>query len=152
LAEPVHPTPPPGSLIRVLVVDDEPAVVETTAALLADDFVVATAASGAEALEQLGRTSFDVICTDYNMPGMTGSELLGRAVKELPWVGGVLVTGYREYSARTDKAHSTSYMLLLKPYEPQKLLEVVRRAGEAARLKQRLWALNPAIAPKGVYR
>jgi two-component system response regulator HupR/HoxA len=130
--------------IRVLVVDDEPAVVETTAALLSDDFIVATAQSGEAALRQLGAGSFDVICTDYNMPGMTGAEVLRRALVLAPWLGTVLVTGYREYSGKADKGPG-GYLLLLKPYEPQQLIDLVRRAGASARLKQQLRAINPSL-------
>lgn len=134
--------------IRVLLVDDEPAVVETTAALLSDEFTVTSASSGEAALAALGRGTFDVICTDFNMPGMTGAELLRRALEAAPHLGSVLVTGYREYSARTDRVQAHGYLLLLKPYDPQALIELVRRAGASARLKQQLRAINPSLARK----
>ncbi|MDP1825569.1 MAG: response regulator [Archangium sp.] len=133
--------------IRVLLVDDEPAVVETTEALLSDEFTVTSASSGEAALAALGCGTFDVICTDFNMPGMTGAELLRRALEAAPHLGSVLVTGYREYSSRTDRVHG-SYLLLLKPYDPQALIELVRRAGASARLKQQLRAINPSLARK----
>lgn len=133
--------------LRVLLVDDEPAVVETTEAILSEEFGVTTAVSGAAALEQLAHRTFDVICSDYNMPGMSGVELLARAVKDHPHVGTVLVTGYREYSARTDKG-SGNFMLLLKPYDPPQLIDLIRRAGASARLRLQLRAINPSLNPK----
>lgn len=134
--------------IRVLLVDDEPAVVETTEALLSDEFFVMTAANGDAALAQLAHETFDVICTDFNMPGMTGAELLKRALQQVPCLGQVLVTGYREYADRTDKCQGGGYLLLLKPYDPQQLIDLVRRAGTAARLKRQLSQLNPSISRK----
>jgi two-component system response regulator HupR/HoxA len=133
--------------LRVLLVDDEPAVVETTEALLAEEFQVVTASNGAAALAELSRAPFDVICSDFNMPGMTGAELLCRAQKEAPGVGCVLITGFREYASR-DRAGVTGHMVLLKPYEPNKLLELVRSAGASARLKRQLLALNPSLGKK----
>lgn len=133
--------------LRVLLVDDEPAVVETTEALLSDEFSVVTAGDGAAALARLNGAEFDVICTDYNMPGMTGAELLRKASQSAPHVGQVLVTGYREYSGRSDRAHG-SYLLLLKPYDPQQLIDLLRRAGASARLKQQLRTINPSLSRK----
>lgn len=134
--------------LRVLLVDDEPAVVETTEAILSDEFKVTSVSSGEAALLALSRGTFDVVCTDFNMPGMTGAELLRRALEAAPHLGSVLVTGYREYSSRTDKVQGHTYLLLLKPYAPEALIELVRRTGTSARLKQQLRAINPSLARK----
>jgi DNA-binding NtrC family response regulator len=133
--------------IKVLVVDDEPAVAETTAALLADDFEVSQALNADAALAVLEATAVDVVCTDFNMPGTTGLQLLQQAVAKWPHLGCVLVTGYREYAGRADRANTLGYMLVVKPYEPRALIELVQRAGESARLKRKLTALSATLDP-----
>jgi len=61
---------------RVLLVDDELGQREAIGLLLAlDGHRVVQAANGQEALEHLGRESFDLVITDYSMPGMAGDEL-----------------------------------------------------------------------------
>src|SRR5689334_13018470 len=65
-----------GSRARVLVVDDELDMLETSAAILATEFEVLTARNGELALSILQKTPVHVVCTDYNMPGITGLELL----------------------------------------------------------------------------
>lgn len=132
--------------VRVLVVDDEPAVVDTTSAILSEWFQVSMAANASEALELLKVQGVDVVCTDFNMPGKNGLELIKQARELWPALGAVLVTGYREYAARADKGGTGGYLLLVKPYEPEGLIELVRRAGEAALLKRRLGDLSAALS------
>ncbi len=60
----------------VLVVDDEPRIVAfLTENLRDDDFSVLTAATGAEALELLGRSRPDVILLDVVLPDMSGYDI-----------------------------------------------------------------------------
>jgi two-component system cell cycle response regulator CpdR len=70
----------------VLVVDDDPAVLEVIAGMPEDlGCDVVTAASGLEALEQLGRDErIAILITDINMPSMDGHELAERAMKISP--------------------------------------------------------------------
>jgi len=66
-------------LIRVLYVDDEPAMLDLTRIFLekvSEDFMVETASSGEEAIEKLTEEKYDVIVSDYKMPGMDGIQLL----------------------------------------------------------------------------
>jgi len=61
---------------RVLVVDDEPEIAELMRAMLESaGFEVATAESGALALELLGEARFDAIVSDLRMPEMDGAAL-----------------------------------------------------------------------------
>jgi YesN/AraC family two-component response regulator len=127
----------PAIRATVLVVDDEPAVLESTAALLSDHHHVLTAGNGQDALALISAHDVDVICTDYNMPGMTGIELLRRATESHDHIAGVLVTGFREYVARDQRQAGTGYFLLFKPYDPRKLIECVEQVLSAfARLKR----------------
>jgi len=74
----------------VLVVDDEPRILEFLADnLRADDFTVLTAASGAQALELLGRSRPDVVLLDVVLPDMSGYDVCrtvrdGNVVRD-PW-------------------------------------------------------------------
>jgi CheY-like chemotaxis protein len=127
----------PANRATVLVVDDEPPVLEATAAVLSDHHDVLTAGDGKTALDLVFRQNVDVICTDYNMPGMNGIELLRRATEARDHIAGVLVTGYREYVTRDQGLAGTGYFLLFKPYDPRKLIECVAQVLSAfSRLKR----------------
>jgi len=69
-------------LLRVLVVDDEPELADLMRAMLEGaGYEVATAESGALALELLATARFDAVVSDLRMPDMDGAALW-RAISE----------------------------------------------------------------------
>nr|WP_315426123.1 response regulator [uncultured Albidiferax sp.] len=70
------PEPPASPQRRALVVDDEPELAKLMRYLLENEgFDVATAESGAVALEMLDMRRFDAIVSDLRMPDMDGAGL-----------------------------------------------------------------------------
>jgi CheY-like chemotaxis protein len=64
---------------RILVVDDEKVIQRTTRKILEQvGFEVSTAERGEEALNLLEGNDFDLIITDYKVPGIGGKELIER--------------------------------------------------------------------------
>jgi CheY-like chemotaxis protein len=90
------PVAPPDSIQRILIVDDEVEVREILAETLEDfGYVVATAASGEEALPTLlGDRGIALVITDVRMPGMSGLELADEIRRQRPEVKVVLISGY----------------------------------------------------------
>jgi PAS domain S-box-containing protein len=88
----------PMSALRVLMVDDDALVAMSSVDMLEDlGHSVAEANSGAAALAMLrsGET-FDLMITDYSMPGMNGAEL-GKAARELfPELPILVASGYAD--------------------------------------------------------
>jgi CheY-like chemotaxis protein len=80
---------------RILVVDDEPLVCESVAMLLAHDgHDVETASSGEEALFKQGSAQFDVVITDFAMPGMKGDQLSAMLKQRAPSLPVILLTAF----------------------------------------------------------
>jgi two-component system response regulator HupR/HoxA len=132
--------------LTVLVVDDEHPVLVSAAAVLSEDFRVLTALNATEALRLMERNTVDVMCTDFNMPGRNGIQLLREATALQPHMSGVLVTGHSEYLEKRDKYDAQGlYYLLIKPYEPRRLIEIVQRAAESARLKRVMSSLSTEL-------
>lgn len=65
----------------LLVEDDEDTRELMALALAAAGFRVRTAGSGREALATLAESRFDLLVTDYDMPEMTGTEMLHLALQ-----------------------------------------------------------------------
>jgi DNA-binding NtrC family response regulator len=122
---------------RVLVVDDEPGARETAAAVLSIQSFVETAPHGTAALAMLEKGEFEVLVVDYQMPGMSGTELLARAAKHYPNVVGILVTGHADLpEVRRARRSSDVFLVLLKPYDPAELMRWVGMAGRTSRLRR----------------
>lgn len=135
--------------LQVLLVDDEETVLATTAAVLSDDFDVHVARDAGSALRLLALGRFDVLCTDFHMPGRNGMDLLREATRLHPHLAGVLVTGYREYLDRKDQEQARGlFYLVLKPYRPTDLIAMIRRAAEAARLKREMSLITSGLAER----
>lgn len=66
--------------IRILHVDDEPTDLEITRIFLQrkakSDFEIVSVLSAKEALDKLGIEHFDIVISDYKMPGMDGIKFL----------------------------------------------------------------------------
>jgi DNA-binding NtrC family response regulator len=132
--------------LHVLVVDDEHSVLITAAAVLSEDFRVLTASDATGALRLMDTYTFDVLCTDFNMPGKNGIQLLREATSRQPHLSGILLTGHQEYLEKRDKYDAQGlYYLLMKPYAPKQLVEIVQRAAEAARLKRMMSSLSSEL-------
>ena len=123
---------------RVLVVDDDGTMRATCCALLENDFEVESAQSGAEAMALLQGTRFDGLCTDHKMPGMPGLELVVEATKLANPPSPVVGTAYSESALRDRTAETPPFLLLVKPYNPLALIELVRRAQELGSIRREL--------------
>ena len=130
----------------ILIVDDEPRVLDALEAILAAEFRVLRAESGDQALRLLPDADVAVIITDYRMPGMTGVELLRRSQETAPDALRIVLTAYTDVDSLMDAINTGHiYHFVPKPWDPNELLVVVRRAAERwelarenARLKDEL--------------
>lgn len=64
--------------LKILVVDDEPLIVEVFMEMLSQKYDVHSAISASEVQSALDGHSFDVLITDWNMPGLNGLALAKR--------------------------------------------------------------------------
>jgi DNA-binding response OmpR family regulator len=119
-----------GQRERLLVADDSPAIRHLLAdSLSRQGFVVVTAEDGAQALAQLQAERFDMLITDYDMPKMTGFELVHAvkrepALRELPTLM-LTARASRRDQAQMRAAGLTSY--LVKPFAADKCVALVER-------------------------
>jgi DNA-binding NtrC family response regulator len=107
---------------RILIVEDEPLVsglLRDILTTMADE--VATAASGADALDVVPVFQPDVILTDMIMPGMSGPDLLVALRRAGVTVPVILMSGQITMP-------EGFFGLLEKPFDLQKLAQVVTAA------------------------
>jgi CheY-like chemotaxis protein len=117
---------------RILIVDDEEAILETLTFTFMDHYDVLTTPDPMAALGILeANQPVAVIITDQRMPGMTGVELLRRVYERFPETVRIILTGFADSEA-TIKAINDGhiYGYVNKPWEPDELKSMVRRAAE----------------------
>ena len=113
---------------RVLIVDDEIHIVHVVAIKLRNNgYEVISADNGAEAFELASRDKPDIIVTDFQMPVMTGAELVEkvRQCEEMKDIPVIMLTarGFAvEDSQKTDLQISE---FLSKPFSPRELLRSI---------------------------
>ncbi len=114
---------------HVLCVDDDERVLRVLRRTLAGQFCVDTATSGPQALELLARKSYAVLLSDLRMPGMSGAELLNEARRLTPHTTRLLLTGQADFDAAVSAANEGKvFRFLLKPYQPEELIEYVTQS------------------------
>lgn len=110
---------------RILVVDDEPFVCDAVKMMLAfDGHEVVTANDGREALSIFEKGKFDLVITDFAMPGMKGDELASAIKSRAPGQPVVMITAYAEMLQSSGKRMPGVDFLISKPF----LLEHLREA------------------------
>jgi PAS domain S-box-containing protein len=83
--------------LRILAVDDDAIVLLNTVTMLEDlGHAVTEKHSGSEALEALAAADFDLLISDFAMPGMNGGELIRRAREVRPGVRAAIISGYAD--------------------------------------------------------
>jgi CheY-like chemotaxis protein len=103
---------------RILVVDDEPLVRDSVRMVLAfDGYEVQTASGGTEALELLEHESFDLVITDFNMPGIKGDELAVKIKARWPRKPVIMLTAFAENIRASGNPLPGVDALLSKPFD-----------------------------------
>jgi two-component system response regulator HydG len=134
----------------ILIADDEAPNLESLSRIFAKEgWKVATAPSGAEALDLLRRERVAVLVTDLMMPGMSGEALLRAARTVSPDTEVVLVTAYGTVEAAVSAMKQGAYDFITKPVKRHAIVKSVRQALEKASLVAENRALKAQLAGLG---
>ncbi len=135
----------------ILVVDDERVIREGCRRVLsAEGYQVFTAASGEEALEVLNTEEVAVVLCDLKMPGMSALDVLDAIKEHHPGVPLIVITGHGTVTNAVECMKRGAYEFITKPFQPDHLLLIVRRALEKQELERRNRELQEAHA-KNLY-
>lgn len=115
--------------IRIVIADDHPIVREGLRALLKtqrDIEVLADAATGQEALDQVLTLQPDLLLLDLRMPGMSGTSVL-RAIPQIsPATKVIMLSSYGGDQDIAESMQAGARAYLLKDSPRQELLECIR--------------------------
>jgi CheY-like chemotaxis protein len=82
---------------RILLAEDQQGVREAIRFLLSiDEHVVVESRNGTEALDKFNPEEFDLVITDFAMPGMQGDELAASIKRLAPRMPVIMITAYAD--------------------------------------------------------
>lgn len=115
--------------MRVLCVDDDYLVLMNTMMMLEElGHEVTEATSAEQALQKLGSGKFDLLVTDFAMPGMNGYQLILEVERRHPGTPVLMVSGYANLPDRA----ATAIQQLGKPFSESQLAAALARAAVPA--------------------
>ena len=123
--------------IKILLVDDELDFLKAiTERLALKGFDVIAASNGEEAIASAEKDLFDVAVVDFQMPGMDGTQVLKLLKERHKYLEIIMLTGQATIDSAVEATKLGAFKYLEKPYDFDKLVEVIKEAYEK-RLKKK---------------
>jgi len=114
----------------VLIIEDDPVVIQSTSLVLQTvGCTVESALGGQEGLARAAELKPDLILLDIMMPDLDGWQVLQRlkGSEETQEVPVVIFTAYEVARGREGLLERGAIGLVQKPFEPEELIDIVRR-------------------------
>jgi DNA-binding NtrC family response regulator len=112
--------------LRILLVDDDELIRDSLSLVFKNRGCHLQAHESAEeALQTLHAEHFDIIISDFKLPGIDGLNFFKAAVKTSPDSINILITAYREKGIVAEAFRSGVHDFIEKPFSPRKLVSAV---------------------------
>jgi len=119
----------------ILVIDDEESIRDSMCLVLRKEgYLVRSAVSGQEGLNRFGAEGFQVVFVDLKLPGTTGLQVLSRIKESSPETPVIIITGYASIESAVEAMKLGAYDYMTKPFTPEEVRVVTRKALESRRL------------------
>jgi two-component system response regulator AtoC len=119
----------------ILVADDEPSIRHVLTLVLTEHgYEVRAVADGEEALRELAARSYDVLLTDVRMPKRDGLSVLRQAIASHPELTVLVMSAYGSQEQALEAVAAGAYDYVQKPFKPEEIVFVLRKAEERERL------------------
>ncbi len=134
----------------ILVVEDDEAIAASLEMILGGEgYEVTRCADGKMALELAISESYDLVLTDFRLPGMGGLDLLGALREAKPLRPVILMTAHGNTELAIEATKRGAYDYLLKPFDLEEMLEAVAQATRAGRAMGRRVTLGEEAPVRG---
>jgi two-component system C4-dicarboxylate transport response regulator DctD len=136
--------------LTVLLVEDDPNVqLGCVQALQLAGMRVAAVASAEAAVGMLTRSYAGVVVTDMRLPGADGLALIRHCQTLDAALPVIMITGHGDMGLAVEAMRSGAYDFIPKPFSPETLTEVVRRALDKRALTLEVTALRQVLRGRG---
>lgn len=131
---------------KILAIDDD-SIIRTllTNILTKAGYEVITAADGESGLELAVSTAPDLVVTDFQMPGMSGLDVVSELQRTQPGLPVIILTAHGDVALTIKSIQLGAYDFIEKPIQTQELLDVIRNGLEVSRQSR---SLTETISPE----
>ncbi|MFV0266527.1 MAG: sigma-54-dependent transcriptional regulator, partial [Draconibacterium sp.] len=131
---------------RILIVDDELRIRKILKQLLNDEgYIVSTAENGYQALQITHEFAPDLILMDQKMSGISGIEATEKIKEHYPNQTIIIITAHGAVSFAVEAIKKGAYDYLEKPFDNDKLLILIKRALQFAKMNNELSSLRKSV-------
>ncbi len=121
--------------MKIAIVDDEQDMRQSISQWLAlSGFDTETFPSAEDALKGLGNDYPGVVVSDIKMPGMDGMAFLKRIMSVDSALPVIMITGHGDVPMAVEAMRVGAYDFLEKPFNPDRMTELAKKATQARRL------------------
>ena len=120
---------------KILIVEDEELLRSMLTNLLENDgHEVHTSGNGVDAIEIIGKDSFDIIITDIVMPGADGMAVLEAAKQIDPGCDVIVITGFATVESAVQSMKLGAYDYIIKPFNIDHIKIIIAKTLEKRKL------------------
>ena len=133
-------------MYNILIADDEEGVRDFLEDLLKDSFNVDTIERGDTILDRLNQKPCDILILDLQLPGMNGIEVLRRIRENKMDIVVVIITASNDIETAITSMKLGAYDYLVKPFDNDKLLVILKNIVEKLDLEQEVNELREKVS------
>jgi nitrogen regulation protein NR(I) len=120
---------------RILLIEDDPGLAASLQKVLrAEGYVVESVGRGDEGLARAKAQIFDLVITDFKLPGLSGLDLIAQLHGTKPKLPIIMMTAHGTTETAIEATKSGACEYVLKPCEPDEILALVATSVANARL------------------
>jgi DNA-binding NtrC family response regulator len=139
-----------GKAMKIAIVDDEKDMRQSISQWLAlSGYDTETFASAEEALGTLGADYPGIVISDIKMPGMDGIQFLRKLMGSDSALPVIMITGHGDVPIAVEAMRIGAYDFLEKPFNPDRMSELAKKATNARRLTLDTRALRRELGEGG---
>ncbi len=139
-----------ANAMKIAIVDDEKDMRQSISQWLAlSGYDTETFASAEEALGSLGANYPGIVISDIKMPGMDGIQFLKKLMGNDSALPVIMITGHGDVPIAVEAMRVGAFDFLEKPFNPDRMSELAKKATNARRLTLDTRALRRELAEGG---
>ncbi|MEN8846619.1 MAG: response regulator [Akkermansiaceae bacterium] len=131
---------------HILLVDDDAGLAEAVQAVLESrGYQVTHHDDGEVALKAAEDGDFDLVLTDYRMPGMGGMQLLESLQESAPRLPVIMMTAFSTTDRAIEATKKGAFDYLIKPFEMPELLDLEQMITDESFRQDLFFRLNASV-------